>query len=257
MERRRRHKRKSRKPIYAIVAIVIVFFCILTYSFLRPTSQTNISQDFSYKTAIVDHLSLTAPNPTFIQTATNMLEHAGYTVDYYPGEEVTVNFFRNLPKHDYDLVVLRVHSALMGGISPPVGLFTSESLSKTKYIYELLTDQLVGAKFTDQENEYFAFTPLFVKYSMNGRFENTKIIMMACDGLTYTGMAEAFTEKGAEVYVSWNGPVSASHTDYATNTLLRHLVTEKQTIEQAVTETMKEVGLDPEYESILQCYPNV
>lgn len=238
------------------MAVVIAFFCIVTYSFLHSTSQTNINQEFSYKAAIVDHLRLTAPNPTFIQTTINILEEAGYTVDCYPGEEVTVNFFRNLPKHDYALIVLRVHSALMGGTSPPVGLFTSESLSKTKYIYEQLTDQLMGAKFRDQENAYFAFTPLFVKHSMNGRFENTRIIMMGCDGLTYTGMAEAFIEKGAKVYVSWNGPVSASHTDSATTTLLKHLITEKQTMKQAVTETMKEVGPDPEYESILQCYPD-
>jgi hypothetical protein len=69
-------------------------------------------------------------------------------------------------------------------------------------------------------------------------------------------MAEAFIEKGAKVYISWNGSVSASHRDQATTQLLKHLITEKQTIKQAVTETMKEVGSDPAHGSILQYYPD-
>jgi hypothetical protein len=57
-------------------------------------------------------------------------------------------------------------------------------------------------------------------------------------------MAEAFTLKGAKVYIGWKGSVSATHTDTATISLLQHLITEKQTIKQAVENTMKEVGTD-------------
>jgi hypothetical protein len=49
--------------------------------------------------------------------------------------------------------------------------------------------------------------------------------------------------------------VSASHTDAATTYLLRHLVTEKERIKQAVSDTMSEVGLDPAYSSMLGYYP--
>ena len=48
----------------------------------------------------------------FNQTAPTILKEAGFTVDYYPGEEVTINFFRNLPRHDYGLLILRVHSGI-------------------------------------------------------------------------------------------------------------------------------------------------
>lgn len=57
------------------------------------------------KAAIVDQLSLTQPNPAFAETATGILEDAGYLVDYYPGEAVTVEFYRDLPTHGYDLIL--------------------------------------------------------------------------------------------------------------------------------------------------------
>jgi hypothetical protein len=90
---------------------------------------------------------------------------------------------------------------------------------------------------------------------MNRRFSETIVIAMGCDTLKFSDMAEAFIEKGAKMYIGWNGPVSASHTDQATTQFLKHLTIEKQTIEQAVTETMKEVGPDPESGSTLQHYP--
>lgn len=260
MKKRKRHRRKSRKPLYAILGVALVFFCILTYSFLRPTNQTNIHQGFSYKAAIVDQLSLTAPNRDFIQTATNILEQAGFTVDHYLGEEVTVEFYRNLPMYGYDLIILRVHSALDSyeKVSPVV-LFTSEPYSTTKYVLEQLQNQVGAVAYSTEEAErgimYFGIKPSFVKQGMRGTFNNTTVIMMGCDGLKYQTMAEAFIQKGAKVYIGWSGGVSASHTDLATAQLLKHLIAEKQTIKQAVTETMKEIGPDPADGSVLQYYP--
>jgi hypothetical protein len=64
------------------------------------------------RAAIVDQLGLTQPNPTFVETATDLLEQAGYSVDYYPGEKVTVEFYRTFPAQPNELIILRVHSAL-------------------------------------------------------------------------------------------------------------------------------------------------
>jgi hypothetical protein len=79
--------------------------------------------------------------------------------------------------------------------------------------------------------------------------------MMGCEGLNNTRMAEAFIEKGAKVYIGWTSSVSASYTDQATAHLLQHLIAEKQTIKQAIDNTMKEVGLDLAYSSTLGYYP--
>ena len=67
---------------------------------------------------------------------------------------------------------------------------------------------------------------------MKETFQNTTIIMMGCNGLTYPYMAQAFIGKGVKVYISWDLAVSASHTDKATIHLLQRLITEKQTIKQ-------------------------
>ena len=246
----------------AILVCIIAVSSFFLYSMLySPSEQTSINPDPKLKAAIVDQLSLTCPNQTFIQTATNILEQAGYTVDYYPSEQVTVDFYRNLPTYAYKLIILRVHSTAtdIGGSEAPVALFTSECASKTKYVYEQLTEQLTWVSFSKQEGEreilYFGINSPFVTHSMKGRFQNTIIIMMGCEGFDNPLMAMAFVEKGAKVYVSWNQPVLASHTDLATTHLLHHFLMEKRTLKQSVQETFKEVGADPSCKSLLIYYP--
>jgi len=269
----RAYKKRSRligATIVIIILVVIIAFCsFLIHSYLNPSSNQPPTPppELELKAAIVDHLSLTIPNESFNQTVTNILKEAGYAVDYYLGEEVTVGFYKNLPTHGYDLIVLRVHSGLSNGTLPPLCLFTSERYSETKYVWEQLTDRVTGVAYSEEEAKmgiaYFGVTPKFVQQDMKGNFQNATIIMMGCNGLTELlypypvspSMPEAFVGKGAKVYIGWDLAISASHTDKATIKLLQHLITERQTIKQAVTETMKEVGPEPENGSILLYYP--
>ncbi|MCJ7669771.1 MAG: hypothetical protein MUO61_04550 [Dehalococcoidia bacterium] len=217
------------------------------------------------KAAIVDQGSLSpvgGPNPVFIETATNILEEAGYTVDYYPGEEVTVEFYKNLPTHNYDIIILRVHSSTVTALKgneiaeAPICLFTSEDYSRTRYVKEQLSGQLAIARYFVPETLcYFGIKPAFVTISMNGKFQNTTVLMMGCEGLENNSMAEAFIEKGATAYISWSQSVSDNYADQATIYLLQHLLTGNQTIEQAVENTMEEIGPDPPYNSLLIYYP--
>lgn len=264
----REEKGRERRIVSTITVTILITvisisgFAISSILNQPPTSQTVSTSE--PKACIVDQGGV-APtagyNKTFIQTTTNILKQAGYTVDYYPGEEVTVEFYRNLPTHEYELIILRVHSTAAAYqeeefVEAPVCFFTCEPYSKTKYIYGQLTDQIACVSYnTPQPPYYFAITPKFITSSMNSKFNNTVIIMMGCEGLHNAKMAEAFIQKGAKVYISWNEMVSASHTDQATTKLLKHLITEKQTIKQAVIETMEEVGPDPIDYSILLYYP--
>ena len=256
----RAEKERERRIATALFTALIVVIAILSayfgYTYLnQPQEQTINPESTQPKAAIVDQLSLTFPNQTFMKTATKILEQAGYTVDYYPGEKVTVEFYRNLPTHGYKIIILRVHSTTGG--YPTLVLFTSEIYSRQKYVYEQLTDQLYSCRYyyTDRE-AYFGILPPFVELSMKGKFQNTIIVVTGCEGLRNTKMAEAFIQKGAKVYIGWNALVSATHTDTATTILLQHLIIEKQTIRQAIENTMKEIGPDPTYKSILQYYPH-
>lgn len=267
--RRRIRKDKKREKRTGLVLAVAILIVIVSASGLfihrmltvSPQKQETSSPS-ELKAAIVDQLSLTVPNQTFIQTATNILEEAGYTVDYYPGEEITVEFYRRLPTHGYDLVILRVHSSATNPdlTEGPVTLFTSESYDRTKYRYWQLTDQLVKVAFSQDDMEkgiaFFGVNPPFVVQSMTGNFKDAVVIMMGCEGLDNPLMAEAFVQKGAKVYISWDKPVLASHTDSATSRLLEHFLIEKLTLKESLQEIFKEVGFDPVNRSLLIYYPS-
>jgi hypothetical protein len=241
-------------------ALICIFVGVAAYLFLSHL-RANMSHADTWKAAIVDHLSLTQPNQTFVQAATDILGKAGFEVDYYAGEEVTVDFYRTLPQHGYKLIVLRVHSSATEaeGQEGSVVLFSSERVSPSKYIDEQISDRLKGVAFSVEEKEagilYFGIGPLFVEHSMIGDFKDTVILMMGCEGLDNPSMAQAFVMKGAKVYVSWNQPVMSSHTDRATTDLLRHFVIERLPLEESVLATFETVGFDPVYNSLIIYYP--
>jgi hypothetical protein len=260
----REEKTRERSIGLAVaVAILIVILCISGILINSMINQPSTGQTFSPtlepKAAIVDHLSLTRPNKTFIETATDILKQANYTVDYYPGEKVTVEFYRNLPTHGYDMIILRVHSALAcqrGRYEPPVALFTSEPYSLYKYVSEQLAEQLTRTTYSvGDEEHYFGIVPNFVKSCMNGNFQNTVIIVMGCNGLTFSDMADAFTEKGAKTYIGWSDAILGTRNDPAITRLLEHLITEKQTIENAIMNTMKEFEPTQTDYSVLRYHP--
>ncbi len=255
----------------AILVIIIAISGFFIYSSLHSSpnpadDQTN-NQTPPPKAAIVDHLSFReeTANPTFVQNATTTLQNANFTVDYYPGKDVNVTFYRKLPTLGHNLIILRVHSAIIYGLgdNESLGLFTSERYdehkAETTYRQYVLHNQLVEAYFTGEEREqgtsYFGIAPGFIEHSMEGQFRNTTIIMMGCDGLTYNKTAQAFINKGAKVYIGWSGLVSTDHTDKATIHLLQHLITENQTVYDAVFQTFLEVKPDPSFGSILLFHP--
>jgi len=245
----------------ALVAAVVFAAGVLVYVSLSNErgESTTAGSPSGPKAAIVDQLSVTVPNPSFAETARGLLEQAGYTVDYFPSEDVTVDFYRDLPTRGYDLIVLRAHSALtkLGDKeTDDVSLYTNEPYDKTKYLSEQQNQRLsIGAYYSGWPGEYFAVTPVFVRSSMKGEFDGATIIMMGCYGLTSDMMAEALVRRGAKAVVSWNGLVSAPYTDQVTESLLRHLVVDGLTIEEATERSVAEVGPDPSYGSKLVVYP--
>jgi hypothetical protein len=266
---RRGERRVATSFFIALILTVAVFSAFsghtsLEYAVPNQTSQGTTPVPPLLKAAIVDQASLSPAgglNDVFVENATSILRHANVTVDYYSGEEVTVDFFKNLPTRGYKLIVLRVHSSVLKLegkelTTGPVAIFTSESYSLIKHLPEQTTDQLMIASYTPPNSPYyFAITPKFVTQSMKDNFQDTIIIMTGCEGLNNTTMAQAFIEKGAKVYIGWDKAIYFSHTDTATVHLLQCLFEAKQTIEQAVESTMKTIGPDPAENSILSYYP--
>ena len=55
--------------------------------------------------------------------------------------------------------------------------------------------------------------------------------------------------------MGWDEAVTASHTDAATLSMLRHMMDEELSVEDAAEAAMAEVGPDPYYDSVLLSYP--
>jgi hypothetical protein len=253
-------EKKRHLPATVFAAPILVVVIVTAYFAYSYLTQSPVTTDLysQFRAAIVDQLSLTFPNQTFVDATTNMLKQAGYTVDYHAGENVTVDFYRNLPNKGYRIIVLRVHSAVGTQGEAPVCLFTSEPYSQSKYVSEQLVDRVVKVRYnigSPDEEQYFGIFPGFVESSMSGTFRNTTILMMGCNGLAYNDMASAFIKKGAKVYVGWSDTVSAEHTDLAFTYLLQHWLAENMTLQQSVQETFKDVGFDPTFKSLLMYYP--
>lgn len=262
---KKRGKRKGKrwtfksKLTYGLIACIFVISCFLIYFFLTAENQTHL--DVTPKAAIVDHLSDSYPNQTFVETSKSILRNAGFKVYYYSKAAVDVGFYRSLPSRGFDLIILRVHSAV-NEESNLLVFFTSEPFNdfraRTTYVSDFLNDppRLVRAMIYEGSDPYFGVTPSFVD-SMKGEFDDTLIIMMGCNGLdpTHTSMAEALINKGAKVCIGWNELVSSSHTDHATTLLLQELLVENQTIQMGVEAANSQVGPDPMYKSKLSWYP--
>jgi len=255
------------KLVYVTIAAVFLLFLfvyIVLFHYNAPNQPSN-SEESPPKAAIVDQLSFfpVSTNQTFVETAIAILETAGFKVDYYNGTEITVESYRGIISHNYALIVFRVHSALEYSGNETTGnvdLFTSELYNETKvseggeYYWDAYFEHVVKVYFTFEGPSYFGISPGFVQHS--GRFDDATIMMMGCSGLTYDTLAKAFIARGAEVYIGWNGPVTLPHTDKATIHLLRALLIEKETVKNAVTETMDQVGPDPSFEDCeLLYYP--
>lgn len=251
---------RLRLTILAVVAAVSISL-IVGYLLLSSLDEG----DNAPSAVIVDQLSVGVAKPAFAQTVTHQLEAAGYTVDYIPGEEVTVDFYRRLPTLGYDLVLLRAHSGLIqsGEREGEAFLFTSEPYNNQVHTEELSERRLLSATYSrDSLNSklsdiptFFGIVPDFVESSMIGSFDGATIILMGCNGLTSSTLAAAFVEKGARAIVSWDDLVTGDHTDAATDRLLELLLEGQLPLGEAVAQTAAEIGPDPFYGSELLFYP--
>ena len=233
------------------------------------------------RAAIIDELGVTDPNPQLIEASRGTLAQAGYKVDVYEGDQVTVDLFRDLPSRGYQLVIVRGHSA--GETSkvdpvthvttqtPLVSLFTSELYSTRDYVDDQRSLRLDVVQISHSYPEgafgngvhvanppntsYFGITPSFMELSARGRFKGTTVLLMGCDAVGSEGMARALIEKGAGVVAGWDGQVSVGHTDEALSHVLQHVIVEGLAPRDAVIATMKEIGPDPAFGSKFVAYP--
>jgi hypothetical protein len=218
--------------------------------------------------AIVDQLSASfQENEQFTANVTKELEDYGFDVDVYQGGNITVDFYRQLPTYGYKLIIFRAHSGILeqdGEVVPRTVLFTNEEYAESKYALEQVYGQLTMGGACQGCPMMFGITREFVSAQsvvgqatdMEGRFDDTVIIMMGCSGIALPDLdlAKAFVDKGASIYLAWDRSVELYYVDEAIPYLVRQLCSEGLTFREAATNTMDAIGPDPNYGAELQFY---
>ena len=246
---------KKGLPWFAWLFIALAIAGAVVLVRVYPLSQPSPDNVGKPRAAVVDQLYNLQPNEDFIAEITNELEEYGFAVDLYQGDEIIVDFYRELPTHGHKLIIFRAHSGLLSGI-PKTVLFTNEEYSPDRYPTEQLFDQLLMGAAGPGQPVMFGITASFVTRSMKGGFDDTVIIIMGCGGIYLPDLAQAFIDKGASVYLAWHLSVLLQYVDDATLYLIGQLCSENATVEEAVDRTMHVIGPDPEYEAELQYYPS-
>jgi len=229
-----------------MLALLIAVVSSILLLFIRPSPVL-----FSLKAAIVDQLGAELPNPAFVNNATITLEAYGFNVTYY-NKTINVDFFKELAKRNYGIIILRAHSALRND-SSTVDLFTSEPYTSSAHSYEQDNGLVVKGTLSlgGTPREYFAVTSKFIE-NLEGTFPKSVVIAMGCWGLKHgleQTLAGAFVRKGATAFLGWTGLVGYSHSDSETSKLLTDLLVHNKTLDEAVgvAETDFEYGGQMKY----------
>ena len=204
------------------------------------------------KAVIIDQLHQDFPNESFQENATKILTDGGFEVDLVTTDDITVDFYKNLPSMDYEFIVLRSHSLAIYDKNPSSWIFTGEKYDPGRYSQEQLSGMLSpGVPFRqgqisqmtqgDAKGErLFMIGSKFVDKIMEGQFSGTHIILGGCDTMSHSFFADALVKRGASSVVGWNGLVELRDNDAVMLSLLDDIFIENLEMEDAVEKVMND-----------------
>lgn len=268
------NKLNTPKKIGFLSAVVVVFVVIIT-----GTMQENIPENETYsydgppRAAIIDQLHYDIPSKYFQDQALEYLETAGYEVEIFTTEQLTVDFYKKLPTMNYELIVFRSHAIGNNALDPldkeKVSLFTGEKYRDDKYISEQLAGQISkGAPYmssavdlsanlpemsnsnqtsleivlplelVDESNPYFLIGSKYVDEVMEGKFPNSLVILGGCSTLSKPTLADSFINRGASSVIGWDDLVGSVNNDQTMLAFLESYLIDEMEIQDAVEDAM-------------------
>ncbi len=205
------------------------------------------------KAVIIDQLERDMPNPSFQNQTMEYFTKAGYEVDLFTYDDITIDFLKNLPSMDYDFIVFRSHALAIYGDKPSSWIFTGEKYSEKKYIQEQLAKDLISRAVpyrvslakdlgydTASKDRHFIVSAKFVKDLMIEKFPSSVVILGGCDTMAHPDFGHAFIERGASSVIGWNGLVGAAQNDQVIMSLVEEMVIKKSEIGDAVDSVMED-----------------
>jgi len=213
--------------------------------------------------AIIDQLHDLIPNERFQQKTLEYLENAGYDVDIYTTEDITVDFYKKLPSMNYEFIYIRTHSLEVAELDNSTFLFTGEKYDIDKHILEQLSGQVRKAiPINDQlpevliknatlykESMYFTIGSKLIDELMIGEFPQTVIIIGGCESVRNPDLAKSFILRGASAVIGWDRTIGSLENDRVMIELLEEILINKTGIYEAIPSVMEEFGSDLQYSS--------
>jgi hypothetical protein len=223
------------------------------------------------RAVIIDQLHKDIPNLKLQADAQRMLEDAGYQVDLYTTDDITVDFYKNLPSMNYHFILIRSHGGEDLSDENPTYLFTGEKYSKEKYTGEQIFHQIgYGIPIYEEELEelkeggqdvfdlaYFTVGAKMVEEGMVGTFPDSIIIVAGCESARSHDLMGSFIKKGAKHVLGWAGTVYSQDNDKAIIWLLDGILVKKVSVLDAVTEINKELRPDFKNQATLKVFISV
>ena len=271
--------------------MIVAFSFLVTFALLGSFTENEV---YSYngvpRAAILDQLNDDIPNKVFQEKATAYLEEAGYEVEIFTTQQLTVDFYKTLPKMNYEFIVVRSHA--IGSDGPdyfekePVSIFTGEKYADNKYIQEQLLGQLgKGAPYLssavevsvdlsdlgqsnsskgnvaesrwsliDTTNPYFLVGSKYVDELMEGRFPNSVIVLAGCSTLSNPSLAKSLIDRGASSILGWDRLVGSDRNDRVTLAFLENVLIKDMKVDEAVQDANKKFDLDSESDPTFAYY---
>ena len=220
------------------------------------------------RAAIIDQVHNDLPNFKFQADAQSMLEDAGYKVDLYTTDEITVDFYKNLPSMNYHFILIRSHGGEDQNLKYPTRLFTGEKYSKEKYTAEqiyrhvgygipIYAEELEELKESGQDvldQAYFTISGKMVEDGMVGTFPDSIIIVGGCQSAKSHDLMWSLIKRGASHVLGWAGSIESKDNDRAMIWLLEEILVKEVPLYDAVAEINKELIPDFEYHNILKLF---
>jgi len=227
----------------------------------------SLNKDQKPRAVILDMMYAKYPNKYFDDTVEKNLQDAGYQVDVYKTENVTVDLYKKLPTMNYALIVFRTHGLHEGTVEKSASIFTGEVYSKNKHYNEQLARQVEkGVPYLRSEilahggygafvNEtYFVIGSRFIDQSMVGTFPNSTIIIGGCDSMSNNLLAKSFISRGASGVVGWNNLVSSSDNDKGIMMVIDEIILNKKTVKDATKTVVANFTTNPTFPAKLEYY---
>ena len=215
---------------------------------------------------IIDQLHDTIPNVYFQEKATQYLELAGYQVDITTTQDITVDFYKNLPSMNYKYIVIRTHGLEDTENNKATYLFTGEKYDINKYISEQLSGQLgKGAPIYEQErylieddinaleeSMYFLVGSKWVDELMVGDFPDSVILIGGCESLRNKDLATSLIMRGASEVIGWDRTIGSIENDRIMLEFLEKTLVDNEKIEDVVFDLNTEFSSELQFSSELR-----